>query len=127
MTGKRELRIAVGILRLLRRWTQERLAREVGMTRCTVVRYEQGDRTPRTLTRRSLHEAAGLSAASWERLLAFIADLLREIEDNEERGFVAPKPHQDDVSATDEMLAVLAPWIRQALAAFPPIEPRPSE
>jgi transcriptional regulator with XRE-family HTH domain len=122
MTGKGELKIAVGILRLLRRWTQERLAGEVGMTRSTVLRYEHGDHAPRTRSRRRLHEAAGLSAASWERLLAFIDDLLREIEANEERGFVAPRPPEDDAAAAEELLAVLAPRIRQALAAFPPIE-----
>ncbi|HEV7668465.1 MAG TPA: hypothetical protein VGS22_08075 [Thermoanaerobaculia bacterium] len=122
MTGKREMRVAVGILRLLRRWTQERPAGEVGGIRSTVLRYEPSDRAPRTRSQRKLHEAAGLSAASWERLLAFIDDLLREIEANEERGFVAPRPSGDDDAAAEDLLAALSPRIRQALAAFPPIE-----
>ena len=67
-----DVKIAIGILRLLRGWTQEEMAREAGVHKSLLSLYEQGKTvpTPKTLSR--LLAAVKLPISAFESILHLV-------------------------------------------------------
>jgi transcriptional regulator with XRE-family HTH domain len=112
--------IAVSVLRLLRGWSREQLARAAGMDVASIARHEQGG-SPRRRTVDQIRQAFGLSPASWRRLLHLIADFRREMAES------SPAVLATDAAGTEpieDLLAALAPRV---FGAFVSLSMAPAE
>lgn len=68
----KDLQIAISFLRLLRGWTQAKMAEAAGVDKSLISLYEQGKRVPSPRTLDKLVDAVGLSTLSLDWVLSFI-------------------------------------------------------
>lgn len=110
-----DLRLVVGFLRLLRKWTQEELAKASGVDRGGISDYELGAKAPTRKTLRRLAAAAGLPYRFVEILLPVFRAARLAAE-----GTSAPEPAASeglaaglDRAILDAVLPRLAPHLME--------------
>lgn len=70
-----DINVALTILRIVRGWTQDDLARAAGVANSAISEYERGKKVPELSTLRRLVDAMGYPLSTLDRTRGFIASL----------------------------------------------------
>ncbi len=128
-TDAQAARLAVLVLRSLKRWDQRELAQASGLDQRDISRYETGERVPRPQTLLRLAAVAGVSPAR----LGLLIDVLRQTVADLSASRPLPSPNQHAEPAADrdqveelarEVLEVLGDTFRSTLATLFEVEER---
>jgi transcriptional regulator with XRE-family HTH domain len=72
MVSRNVIGLALLVVRVIRRWTQDRAARAAGITPAKLSRYENGKETPDPTTAEAIAGAMGFSPDFWQIVLDLV-------------------------------------------------------
>lgn len=108
--AERELSVALTVLRIIRGWTQEELAKESGVRSGSISDYERGKTIPGLKTLQRLVGAMGYPLSALDQAQTFIYSLRNESILSEPSGFRAGReaPQESVASPADRALGSTA-------------------